>query len=121
MNIDDNSILALPVCKCKAKMCASFSDNSFFKRCWISQALTPHLEGDACQVDRGNEGEDGGEEDGEQEVAAALGAPEAVVRADPRALRGVDALGLAYDGLPANLKIELWWFEQGLFWGLVYL
>ena len=69
--------------------------------------MTPHLEGNASQVDGGDEGEDGSEEDGEQEVAAALGAPEAVVRADPRALRGVNTLGLAYDVLPANLKIEL--------------
>ena len=63
-----------------------------------------YLEREAGKVDGRAEGEAGREDGGEQEVAAVLGAAEALVRAVPRALRAPDALRLTDDVIPHHLK-----------------
>ena len=62
------------------------------------------LKREAGKVDGRAEGEAGREEDGEEEVAAVLGAAEALVRAVPRALGAPDPLGLPDDVIPHHLK-----------------
>lgn len=62
-----------------------------------------HLEREAREVHGCAESEAWREERGEQDVAAVLGAAEALVRAVPRALGAVHALGLAHNVIPHHL------------------
>ena len=63
-----------------------------------------YLKREAGKVDGRAEGEAGREEGGEEEVAAVLGAAEALVRAVPRALRAPYPLGLTDHVIPHHLK-----------------
>ena len=63
-----------------------------------------YLKREAGKVDGRAEGEAGREEDGEEQVAAVLGAAEALVRAVPRALRAPDPLGLPDHVIPHHLE-----------------
>lgn len=66
-----------------------------------------HLKCQASKVDGGAKCEAGPEEDGQEEIAAVLGAPEALVGTVPRAVGGLDALGFAYDVIPHHLMTNL--------------
>ena len=66
--------------------------------------ICPDLKREAGKVDGRAESEAWREEGGEEEVAAVLGAAEALVRAVPRALRAPDPLGLPDHVIPHHLK-----------------
>ena len=66
--------------------------------------ICSYLKREAGKVDGRAECEAWREECGEQEVAAVLGAAEALVRAVPRALRAPDPLGLPDHVIPHHLE-----------------
>ena len=81
--------------------------------------LESHLESQTGKVDGRAEGQAGGEEGREQQVAAVLGAPEALVRAVPRAVGALDPLWLPDDVIPHDLETELQLRDSSVYKNLI--